>query len=90
MVFILAPICLAKISHTWPPLRCYSLLNYVFSTTLQLAVRVCLISLKVPKPEIRIRIHTSDKWIRIWILDAQKHVDPVDPDPDSDRDPQHC
>ena len=57
---------------------------------LQLAVRVWLISLKVPKPEIRIRIHTSDKWIRIWILDAQKHVDPVDPDPDSDRDPQHC
>jgi hypothetical protein len=30
----------------------------------------------------RIRIHTSDKWIRI--LEAQKHVDPVDPDP------QHC
>ncbi len=58
--------------------------------TLQLAVRVWLISLKVPKPEIQIRIHTSDKWIRIWILDAQKHMDPVDPDPDSDRDPQHC
>jgi hypothetical protein len=27
----------------------------------------------------RIRIHTSDKWIRI--REAQKHVDPVDPDP---------
>jgi hypothetical protein len=31
---------------------------------------------------IRIRIHTSDYWIRI--REAQKHVDPVDPDP------QHC
>jgi hypothetical protein len=29
---------------------------------------------------IRIRIQTSDKWIRI--REAQKHVDPVDPDPD--------
>jgi hypothetical protein len=29
------------------------------------------------------RIHTSDYWIRI--REAQKHVDPVDPDPD----PQH-
>ena len=28
---------------------------------------------------IRIRIHTSDWWIRIQ--EAQKHVDPVDPDP---------
>jgi hypothetical protein len=27
-------------------------------------------------------------WIRIW--EAKKHVDPVDPDPDSDLDPQHC
>jgi hypothetical protein len=35
---------------------------------------------------IRIRIHTSDEWIRI--REAQKHVDPVDPD--SDPDPQHC
>jgi hypothetical protein len=33
---------------------------------------------------IRIRIHTSDKWIRIRIREAQKDVDPVDPDP------QHC
>ncbi len=32
----------------------------------------------------RIRIHISDKCIRIQ--EAQKHVDPVDPDPD----PQHC
>ncbi len=31
----------------------------------------------------RIRIHTSDLWIRI--LESQKHVDPVNPDPD----PQH-
>ncbi len=23
-------------------------------------------------------------------MEAQKHVDPVDPDPDSDLDPQHC
>jgi hypothetical protein len=29
----------------------------------------------------RIRIHTSDYWIRIRIQEAQKHVDPVDPDP---------
>jgi hypothetical protein len=29
---------------------------------------------------IWIRIHTSDQWIRI--LEAQKHVDPVDPDPE--------
>jgi hypothetical protein len=32
---------------------------------------------------IRIRIHSADWWIRIQ--EAQKHVDPVDPDPD----PQH-
>ncbi len=32
---------------------------------------------------IRIRIHTSDEWIRI--REAQKHVDPVDPDPDSEH-----
>ncbi len=32
---------------------------------------------------IQSRIHTSDWWIRI--REAQKHVDPVDPDPD----PQH-
>jgi hypothetical protein len=31
----------------------------------------------------RIRIHTSDYWIRIQ--EAQKHVDPEDPD----SDPQH-
>ena len=37
----------------------------------------------------RIRIHTSDQWIRIRIQDSQKHVDPVDKDPDSDPDPQH-
>jgi hypothetical protein len=30
----------------------------------------------------------SDKWNLIRIRDAQKHVDPVDPD--SDPDPQHC
>ncbi len=24
----------------------------------------------------RIRIHTFDKWIRIWIREAQKHSDP--------------
>jgi hypothetical protein len=38
--------------------------------------------------QIRIRIHTSDWLIRIRIQEAQKHVDPVDPDPYSD--PQHC
>ncbi len=27
---------------------------------------------------IRIRISTSDQWIRIW--EAQKHVNPVDPE----------
>jgi hypothetical protein len=30
---------------------------------------------------IRIQIHTFDCWIRIQ--EPQKHVDPVDPDPDS-------
>ncbi len=30
-----------------------------------------------------------DWWIRIRIPEAQKHVDPVDPDPYSDSDPQH-
>ncbi len=30
---------------------------------------------------IQSRIHTSDWWIRIQIQEAQKHVDPVDPDP---------
>ncbi len=30
----------------------------------------------------RIRIHISDQWIRI--REAQKHVDPVNPDP------EHC
>jgi hypothetical protein len=34
-----------------------------------------------------IRIHTSDQWIRIQ--EAQKHVDLVDPDLDSDPDRQH-
>jgi hypothetical protein len=33
---------------------------------------------------IRIGIHTSDKWIQIRIQEAQKHVDPVDPDSDPD------
>ncbi len=37
---------------------------------------------------IRIRIHNADQWIRIRIQEAQKHVDPVDPD--SDPDPQNC
>jgi hypothetical protein len=36
----------------------------------------------------RIRIRISDKLIRIWIREAQKHMDPRT-DPDSDRDPQH-
>jgi hypothetical protein len=31
------------------------------------------------------RIHTSDRWIRIQIQEAQKHTDLVDPD----LDPQH-
>jgi hypothetical protein len=30
---------------------------------------------------IRIRIHTSDNWIRIRIQEAQKYADPADPDP---------
>ncbi len=30
---------------------------------------------------IQSRIHYSDYWIRIRIQEAQKHVDPVDPDP---------
>jgi hypothetical protein len=28
--------------------------------------------------------------MQIRTQEAQKHVDPVDPDPDSERDPQHC
>jgi hypothetical protein len=31
----------------------------------------------------------NDRRVRIRILEAQKHMDPVDPDPDSDPDPQH-
>ncbi len=38
---------------------------------------------------IRIRIHTSDQWIRIRIHVSQNHVVPVYKDPDSDPDPQH-
>jgi hypothetical protein len=37
---------------------------------------------------IRIRIHTSEYWIRI--LKAQKHADPADPDPAPDLDFLHC
>jgi hypothetical protein len=33
----------------------------------------------------RIRIHISDQWIRMRILEAKKHMDHTDPDPD----PQH-
>jgi hypothetical protein len=33
---------------------------------------------------IRIRIHTSDYWIRIRNQEAEKHTNPTDPDP------QHC
>jgi hypothetical protein len=36
---------------------------------------------------MKIRIHTSDKRIRIQIQKAQKHMDPMDPD--SDPDSQH-
>jgi hypothetical protein len=32
-------------------------------------------------------MHTSDEWIRI--RQAQKYVEPVYPDPDSDPDPEH-
>jgi hypothetical protein len=31
----------------------------------------------------RIRIHSSDLWIRIRIQESQKHVDPVNSDPDT-------
>jgi hypothetical protein len=37
---------------------------------------------------IRIRIHSSDLWIRI--REAQKHMASTDPDSDEDLDPQHC
>jgi hypothetical protein len=37
------------------------------------------------KIRLRIRIHTSDEWIGIRIEEAQKHVDPVDPDSDNNR-----
>jgi hypothetical protein len=45
--------------------------------------------LDVKRILIRSRIHTSDYWIRIRIREAQKHVNPVDPDPDSDPDLEH-
>ncbi len=35
----------------------------------------------------RIRICISDYWIRMRIWEAQKHMDPMDPDPDVDPDP---
>ncbi len=35
----------------------------------------------------RIRIRTCDKLIRMWIREAQKHMDPTHPDPDADPDP---
>ncbi len=38
----------------------------------------------------RIRICISDYWIRMRIWEAQKNMDPMDPDPDVDPDPQHC
>jgi hypothetical protein len=37
---------------------------------------------------IRIPIRISDYWIRMMIWEAQKQMDPMDPDPDAD--PQHC
>ncbi len=43
--------------------------------------------IKDEKRNFRIHIHTSDLWIQIRIQEAQKHVDPVDPDPASDPDP---
>ncbi len=35
----------------------------------------------------RIRIRPSDQWIRIRIQEAQKHMDPTDPDPQHWRKP---
>jgi hypothetical protein len=37
----------------------------------------------------RIRIRNFDYWIRIRIRVDQKHMDPMDPNPDGDPDPQH-
>ena len=34
----------------------------------------------------RIRIHTSDQWIRIRMREVQKHVDPVDPGSNPDTE----
>jgi hypothetical protein len=35
----------------------------------------------------RIRISISDLWIRMRIREAQKHMDPTDPE--AEADPQH-
>jgi len=53
--------------------------------------RCCLLFLRDDRRiriRTRIHIHSSDLWIRI--REAQKRVDPLDPDPNSDPDPQHC
>jgi hypothetical protein len=47
-----------------------------------LGIEVFLTILNYWRIRIRIRIHTSDYWIRI--REPQKNLDPVDPDP------EHC
>ncbi len=44
---------------------------------------------KTVEIKIFLTILLSDRRIRIRIQEAQKHVDQVDPDQDSDPDPQH-
>ncbi len=40
--------------------------------------------------QILTRIRNSDQWIRMRIREAQIHMDPTDPDPDTDPDLQRC
>ncbi len=37
---------------------------------------------------IQIRIRISDLWIRMRIREAQKHMDPADPDPQHWKEPK--
>jgi hypothetical protein len=43
---------------------------------------MCFLLFLLDDRRIPIRIRVSDQWIRI--LQAQKHMDPTDPDSDSD------
>ncbi len=44
---------------------------------------------KTVRIKVFLPIFATDRRIQIRIREAQKHVDPVDSDPDSDLDPEH-